>query len=165
MQPEFTALPPNKVEKPVYTDATLTLFCEVYGHPDVEIQLTRNGVIVSAEDFEREEYDVQEPWKYDIEKGFGLRMTWKLSAPFTCDNVDRYDSSNYQFVATIGHPDGPVHSEEFAIETQCTISLYATLNIIFFKRMEYMYFFKLCFHLCCCCCCCCFRCSITKVFR
>ena len=120
MPPEISKPLNSTIHQPLYTVTTFTITCEAYG-TNVELTLQKDNV--DAVGFSADPYTVYEPGKYEQPTGFGLNMTWQMNAgDATCDTVTRYDSENYQCVATNQDPDGNSRenrSSSISVRTRC----------------------------------------------
>ena len=122
------------VKEPDFTNTSFSISCEAYGRDLPSLTLERDGTEVNQSDFIAYEYTVDEAWKYGLDSGYGLRMQWAMdSASATCEIVTRYDSDNYQCVATNLDPDGNSRSNSsssITVTTRCEsfqlFSIYVT---------------------------------------
>ena len=111
------------MQEPVFTDTSFDIFCEAYGNDEPSLSLERDGVQVNRSDFIANEYPVDEMWQFGLQSGHGLQMQWTLdSSSARCDNVTKYDSDNYQCVATNLDPNGNSRSNRsssISVRTRC----------------------------------------------
>ena len=103
--PTFTQ-PEKSEEISVNFTQIPTFYCEAYG-TDVTLTFEIDNDAVDLSDFTLTSDEVDGTFPYGLETGYGLWITLNMDANTeTCDTVSRFNSDNYQCVATNKNPTG-----------------------------------------------------------